>query len=338
MSVLILSSCSSTDAQKKYKSSKRYRKYKNSIAYKKYIRKKRYNKKKTNIGANKSKKKKEKKRYSKRKKLKKFKRFKRRKKRKRTKEIPAENNISLSISPYFTSRVNKTKDISYGGEYNRKDGRHELNTTYQRNQYESTDPLAKITIKTASHAARFTYDINKMWGPLTYFFMFEYAQKQEGEIFIKYHEVRAGPLGIKYDIIETKNTDLSISYIPLYEYLVEDVDQNEFDSNFSSIYKRASSRNIRNSFRLKSKWYFLNKKLEIKDTIFWRPIYNLNDKTWDYKDADFQNIFKIKYNLDDVFSISYSNKITWSERLVRVHRLPSTDMENKWELEFTHSF
>ena len=248
------------------------------------------------------------------------------------------HNLQVKANPLQIGRVNKSKDISYGLDYSYSKEKSELALTYDRFYFSQIDPIRQFGIKSATHEGRFTYDLNRFWGNLTYFFMVEYYRKQLGEILTTGHELRSGPFGLKYYFIDTDRFDMNLSYIPLFEYLVEDVEDLTVSTAANRIFKTVTSTGIRNSVRLRMIIGFMEGKLKLSESVFYRPLYNLDQNKIDWNDIDFEATTKLVYSLNYKFSVSMANKMTWNIRDKRIHHIPSTDMENIFQLIWHSTF
>jgi len=247
-------------------------------------------------------------------------------------------NASFSLSPFMISRVDDEQDISYGGTLTYNKNKKEMYFEYERNIFKSTDSLTKLSIKSGSQHSLLTYDLNKFWGDFTYFALAGYDNKREGDILIIDDRLQIGLLGIKYYFIEYKGNikDLSISFIPLYEYLVENVPDDP-TSLTNEKYHKVITQNIRQSFRIRFKAKFFD-KLKVKNILFYRPAYVLKTGKLDFSDALFEQSLKLSYEINDFVDFTYRNTITWDERSAKIQQLPSTDMVHKISFEINKSF
>lgn len=256
-------------------------------------------------------------------------------------EPEAITTIGVFLSPVTISRVNDEKDITYGLQFARDVGKHEYRGFYEHNEFSSTDPLNLITVKSAQHQGIFTYDYNKFWGDFTYFLLGSYERRREGDIQILEHQIRAGVLGIKYDIYEGKTLrTLDLSYIPLYE-LIEENPESPDSSLINPIFQHITTRNIRHSIRFRFKLRFQEPAIDLENTFFWRPATFLtgNKKgSTSFRDVDLENRFKFSYKLTSLFALTYRNIYTWDVRQKEVLGLPTSDMVHKFLIEFNKTF
>jgi hypothetical protein len=208
---------------------------------------------------------------------------------------------------------------------------------YERFSFSTTDALTQINVRSSTHNATILFDTNKVFNNFTYFLMFNYGREREGSVYLVRHKIQGGLIGLKYDFYEGEMIkDLSLSLIPLYEYLVEEVET--LNSNGLTEFSGVITRNIRNSLRLRLIVLFKSLKLKMKETFFYRPIYDLQKSEFDFQDANLENKFKLSYLIDEKFSFSYLNKYTWNRRLKTVHNISSSDIQHTFTLDFNHEF
>lgn len=254
----------------------------------------------------------------------------------RKKKTKSQNHrLDVYVSPFKFKKVNKEREVFYGTDYNYRKGMYELQILYERASYSSTDALEGFTVKSSDHKGLMKYDINKFFGDFTYFMLVTYKREREGDIYLIKHQLRGGMFGLKYDIVEEgKNLeDLSISFIPLYEYLNESVSQ--VDASGDVIYVDVNNKYIRNSLRLKLTLRDSDDRIKLDNIFYYRPAYNLTTKEYEPNNVDLENITKISYNINSSLSIFYKSIITWNERRKSVYRLPSTDIESSFNFSYT---
>lgn len=247
-----------------------------------------------------------------------------------------ESYFELKASPITIDKVNKQRDGSYGANYNRKTTHDTLFVNYQRDYYSTTDPILLFTVSASNHKGEILYDYYTENGKWSYFILNTYKRRREGNIYVVKHEARAGLTGVKYTFLSNPTfTDLSLSFIPLYEYSVLGVEDQT--NILNPILNEHIIRNIRNSFRFRVR-VNLNNKLHLSNVLFYRPTYSLDKKKFDFKDVDFENVLGFDYDLGNNIFFTYQNIYSWDIRLKDIYSIPSTNMRNKftfnWKLFF----
>jgi len=247
--------------------------------------------------------------------------------------------IKISLSPFVIKLINSEKDINYGGSLEYLNNKQEVFFEYDRSIFSSTDSLTQLNIKSGSQHALLTYDFNKFWGNFTYFALASYDNAREGDIFLTEDQVQFGVIGIKYYFIKYKNNidDLSLSYIPLFEYIVENVSDDP-TSLTNATYHRVISKNIRQSMRLRFKAVYLDKSLKVKNTIFYRPAYSIDQSKFNWSDSLFEQTLELSFKLNEVLDLRYKNTVSWDQRAKVVHLLPSTNVIHRLSLDFHKEF
>ncbi len=242
--------------------------------------------------------------------------------------------ITLSVSPYRKAARNKEEEYTLLAEGTINKGHHELLALYEKSYFSTLDFESQIFIKSAVENIVITYDINHFWGDFTYFLLYQYKRETQNNTDIIPNNHLGGIFGLKYDIIEDGKIwkEWSVSFIPLYEYLKENVELNQNGTFIVEQYKR---NNIRNSMRMKLKFEFFEGKVTIKDTFFYSPAYNLDEKKFVSDDVDIKNKVKISYNINENFSITLSNEIIRNERVEKLRRYPRNEQIDMFTIDYT---
>lgn len=257
------------------------------------------------------------------------------------------HNVSLGVAPFTIRKINDEREINVNSSYRYEVDRWSTSIEARRILSSATstdlDTGELITVKRATTGIEWNMDLKKITPWLNYFTEVSYNREREQEKYIKRHEVRGGPIGLKFIIFRDKLiTKFDISYIPLYEMLDEDLEETTEDPitfESSTVLKRRITRNLRNSFKVQIESAFLEGgKFTMNETMKYRPIYRFNTGELDYQDSDFSNEFTAAYKLSANFAFSYTNIFSWDIRRRRDQMAPATEFEHNFNLTFNHNW
>lgn len=239
--------------------------------------------------------------------------------------------FSTSIAPIQYSKVDKGTDISVNASAEYEKDIRELKFFYEFNKFSTTDPLNKIRVKSSNQEGLIAYDWNNIWGDFTYFMLGTYANQSAGDVNLIEHRIRGGVIGIKYDFYKGKTVkDISLSLIPLYEYLHENV---ESGTLVNTIYSKNVTSFLRLSFRFRVKILFEDGKYQIKNTAYFRPAYDFDKSIMEWNNNDIENTLKFTINISNLVAFSYDNKFTYDKRRKDVYKIPTTDLVNTFYID-----
>lgn len=247
--------------------------------------------------------------------------------------------MGIFAAPISFTKVNNEKDINYGTEFAADKGNQEVRFFYERGSYSSTDPVNFITVRSSQHAAFLSYDYNNAFSNVTLFALSSFERNSNGGVQTVSAEIRAGILGLKFQKKFKKGIfkSLSLSYIPLYEY-IDQLRETPESTLVDPIFVDTYARNIRHSFRLKVKTSFIDDQIEVKNTFFYRPAMNLTDYKVDFNNADLENVFNFEYFFNEQISFSFRNIYTWDTRRKFISKIPSVDIENRFNFSYGFTF
>lgn len=248
-------------------------------------------------------------------------------------------NVGVTISPFRVTKAAKQRDVTYGSKLSYKFERYESFLEYVATDFRQVDLINNFKIEFARYDGTFNFDINKIWGNFSYFFMFNYQRARAGKVFIVRNNFQIGPVGLKYDFIENDPllNELSASIIPLYEMRTENVQIPISQTNGVRVFKRISARIVRLSLRNKIELNLVPNILKMKNTMFLRPGYNLEASVWDKNDYAITNKTEFKLKLVDFINFNYVNEFIY-ERRNKIRNLPITDIIHFFQLELVKDF
>ncbi|MDB9786988.1 hypothetical protein OAB57_02685, partial [Bacteriovoracaceae bacterium] len=167
----------------------------------------------------------------------------------------------------------------------------------------------------------------KYWNDrLSHISLLDLKKERDGDVSPIRYQINFGPIGFKYHFPKFWNIeDLSLSYIPTYEFYSADrkIFTNSFDYNLIQV----KDSYMRHQLHLSGK-LILTPKLSIENTTKWRPKYEIASSTLDLSDSNFLQSLQLKYSAYPNISISYRTTMTWDTRKKLYLDLPSTEWEN----------
>jgi len=237
-------------------------------------------------------------------------------------------DVDIYFAPLKFQTLYNLRDLTYGFKItnfkdSKKNLKYEVYLDYEFNGSKVYDPFSNQEVTLGNQKSELLFDINKFYKNWSYFLMARFNRSRYGEIHPIKRRIGWGFLGIKYDFYESKRvSDLSLSYIPLFENEVNEV---LIDGRVNE----GHVDQLRHSFRLRFK-VNLTKNISLTEQFFYRPLYNYQDNKHDFKDNLLENVLKIDYKATDRLKLSTKGTYTYDIRQKRLYGFKP----NNFELEF----
>lgn len=198
---------------------------------------------------------------------------------------------------------------------------------YSHTYDKQVDLFSKTAVRETSINISQDFDVNKIFGHIGYTSELGLVKTKENDIYVQKYNAELAPLGIKWDIYENDSlTELSLSYLPTYNYL-EHYDP-DVDALGNPIVNKIVERSLLHVFRFKigvtvGRFTFAEKAK-------WKEIKPFDNANAANRDFIFSNEFSITYALNDYMSVSYKNDVLVDKRRKEVQGLPSTDHQHNF--------
>lgn len=253
---------------------------------------------------------------------------------------PIMYNTRIFASPISKAKLNDAKNINYGFNISNQDkSKIEFDGGYNYNAYSQADPFLKQRTTGSYYSSNNSLDINNPNGKFSYFAMMNFKRQRMGTIYPIKQQIDGGPAGVKYKFFKNEFADFSLSYIPVVEYRVQQVQRYEFDETTyeTKEFKDDKVTNfLRHSFRFKMKLRY--QEWEMRDVYFFKPRHDIANHSFEAKDCDMSNSFDFNYYLTEKFQFGYNNLYSYDIRLKRNNQLPSTNMIHTFNLNYSFTF
>lgn len=245
-------------------------------------------------------------------------------------------DLDVFAAPLKFETLYNLRNISYGFTLSnvdkaQEDLRYELFLNYKFDGQKVYDPFANQEVTQGKHQSTMLFDVNKIWGNWSYFFLADFRRTRYGDIHPLQKRLGFGPLGVKYDFYESKRIPVfNLSYVPIFENEVAEI-------RVGNQVNESHVNHIRHSIRFRFYWNIMD-NITFREQLFYRPLFDYKNSKHDFKDNLLENVIEIDYKINDRFKIRYVNTYTYDIRQRRLYGFKPDNMVSEFFIDYKLRF
>ena len=251
--------------------------------------------------------------------------------------------LTINVAPASYSNISGSHELAYSislerdhPEKNKIDG----TISYERNSF--VNSASSSVMSESRYDARLFYEHDR---PTKEFIPFTFASFERVREHTSYPiraAVNLGPVGIKYrlkSLVERYEflNDMALSYAPALDYLRRD----EFLVNGLTEIResvKVSEVNFRHNMIFQMDAHFFDKKMNLTNMTFVRPIQELDGLGIDFSDLNLRIETEMKYQFHRHFHASYINLIRNDRRSKLLSSYPETEITHRMTVGYEKRF
>ncbi len=237
-------------------------------------------------------------------------------------------HLQANLDTLSYKSLDKELEVDWSLEFGNVDQENiEYLLKYSHTYDRQVDLFSKIAVRETSVNISQEFDVNKIFGHIGYTSDLSLVKTKENDVYVQKYNAELAPLGIKWDIFENDTlTELSLSYLPTYNYL-EHYDP-DVDALGNAIVNKVTERALLHVFKFNIGVSYGN--FSFSEEARWKEIKTFDKANAANRDFLFSNKLSFSYALNDYMSISYNNSILVDKRRKEVQGLPSTDHQHNF--------
>ncbi|MFT6067970.1 MAG: hypothetical protein ACJAT2_002539 [Bacteriovoracaceae bacterium] len=237
-------------------------------------------------------------------------------------------HLQANLDTLSYKSLDKELEVDWSLEFGNVDQENiEYLLKYSHTYDRQVDLFSKTVVRETSVNISQEFDVNKILGHVGYTSDLSLIKTKENDIYVQKYNAELAPLGIKWDIYENDTlTELSLSYLPTYNYL-EHYDP-DVDALGNPVVNKIVERALLHVFKFNIGVSYGN--FTFTEEARWKEIKPFDKANAANRDFLFTNEIKLSYALNDYMSISYKNSVLVDKRRKEVQDLPSTDHQHNF--------